>query len=121
MLVAAVFRFGILLSDPIDPVTSSTIATRSRALPQVAVAPVLKPSWGNPAIFMKSAVTYPDPVITMFLIPVGLSCGRDVAWMLAPPHAQHLLGKSPPKKLFRLPSETHGAWMTPWRTFDGIQ
>ena len=72
MLFAALCMLGILLSEPIEPVTSSTIATRIRALPQVDVAPLLKPSFGKlkAGIFAKSLFTYPFPLTMMVDCPV---------------------------------------------------
>jgi hypothetical protein len=51
-------------------VTSSAIATRMRTLPQAAVALELKLMVGKPATFMKSVVTAPEPLTTMFE-PIG--------------------------------------------------
>ncbi len=49
----------------IDPVLSSTIATRIRVLPQAEVELVLKLMFGKPASCMKSVVTLPDPLTWM--------------------------------------------------------
>src|SRR5262245_7013627 len=57
--LAALCRFGILLSEAIEPVTSSTRATRRRTLPRAAVELVPKPKVGKPATFMKSVVIRP--------------------------------------------------------------
>ena len=56
---------GHLAVSAIDPVLSSTIATRIRMLPQAEVEPVSKLIFGKPATFMKSVVIVPDPVTTM--------------------------------------------------------
>ena len=52
---------GILPSSAIEPVTSSTSATRMRTLPQVAVEEVLKFMFGKPATRMKSVTMEPEP------------------------------------------------------------
>ena len=59
----AFFKAGILLFCAIEPVLSSTSATRILTLPQVVVDEGLKPSVGKPIMFMKSVVIEPDPVI----------------------------------------------------------
>ena len=63
--LAAVCIAGILPSSAIDPVLSSTMATRIRTLPQAAVELVLKLIFGKPATFMKSVVTLPVPLTRM--------------------------------------------------------
>jgi hypothetical protein len=62
---AAVRNAPIFPSWPIDPVSSSAIATRIRTLPQAAVEVVLKLRVGKPATFRKSVVIVPVPLTWM--------------------------------------------------------
>ena len=59
--LAAGFIASILPSSAIEPVTSSTSATRMRTLPQVVVDEVLKFMFGKPATLMKSVMILPVP------------------------------------------------------------
>ena len=63
--LAAGFIAAILPSSAIEPVTSSTIATRMRTLPQVVVEELLKFMVGKPATRMKSVTILPEPSILM--------------------------------------------------------
>ena len=65
MPVAAFFSAAILLSWAIEPVLSSTIATRKRELPHAVVVAVLKSMVGWPNMYMKSVVIVPEPVMLM--------------------------------------------------------
>ena len=61
---------AILPLSAIDPVLSSTIATRIRVLPhaEVELLPYLR--FGKPATRMKSVRMVPDPVTRTFEIPL---------------------------------------------------
>ena len=62
MLCAALISAVIFPLSAIEPVLSSTMATRMRELPHVAVELVLKFICGKPTSFMKSVVMVPLPV-----------------------------------------------------------
>ena len=70
---AAGFIASILPSSAIEPVTSSTSATRMRTLPQVVVEDVVKFMSGKPTTFMKSVTILPVPSSLMLaaLEPLG--------------------------------------------------